>query len=961
MMRKRTVDFQTFLGELKQNSTDNQAVLNILSHIEIGAVDVETVTSTKIQQFLQLLPQEGYHFPFIRQNAVYYLLSHTTLRTARDPLTATEDFHKELQKYVRRDNVNSACDILNNQATLSSFKTFIEKVRELQTSFNTNQFLAATLPDRKNKKSQRNISDNGTQYLVRNVFTRIEDITEKTRPYSNCRLVAELLDILYHTTLQWASALMQYHAFANPNTDHELDTILKMNYFYKHYKSVNNDLNSEFQTFVTSEKRTLGAFMVSDADGDQQIGAEHIKDISFKVFNANLNDRDTAGLAFPILLTSLSVLNHMGVENIFFHPGLIFRLLSEESPLSASDIHHLDLVSQMCTHMTNDFFRTATSKSMKLRDLMTRIHTFTALGLNRETSRLYAQMALLQPSRTTPKQGGELWFEIRQQLLIMIYNTYVFFMCLWVYSPTFLFVHRRKMILEQQKSTLIGSRHELQFIWDNVTSNVQQDFNVLFSEDEFNVCTKGTTEAEKDYLYRDLITKWGDILFVLKPQLLIPDAQSPPLEDVTTADVIKRCAMINLSETSVPYESLLPLIHHPNFLDTFMNLVIVPEFLQILTIPYKQFMTIGSPRMLRLIHACRLLAPDQMALYNKLVSLYNLITFVSEIDAGVFRTVYSLTLEISAILENLCGEPVSPELDLLVELMAQSLSHNLETTVNPLLEEVMQNNSASIANYLEHTHLCYCFAHTTGQLSQDMSTVELSLQSKPIAKIPMTQFLELTKTLIAKDQRLTDNLQRIEERLQHINQRMKQIKEDFTQLNEYSKTHPLAMEIVKSIKKTTRVLKNLEQRLLAILEQAKKSNKLIVNSLKRVAKTCTALSNGNIQDHGIRYCIAEARGLLRTHQGMAAIPQSALEHIPSNAESKLRAFLRGFRQASVEHSPLQMSTLTDSQQQIPIPDVLTNRYQPSNQTNDLLNWYITSKDQAQTDILTSIYPEGRHA
>ncbi|AKI29784.1 tegument protein UL37 [Mandrillus leucophaeus cytomegalovirus] len=960
MMRKRTVDFQTLLNELKQNSTETQTVLNILSQIEIGALDVESVNATKIQQFLHLLPQEGYHFSFIRQNAVYYMLSHTTLRTARDPLGAAEDLHKELQKHARRDNVTSPCEILNNQATLSTLKTFLEKVQELQTSFNTNQFLAATLPDRKNKKAQRDISDNGTQYLVRNVFTQIETITEQTRPYSNCRLIAELLDILYHNTLQWASALMQYHAFANPAADHELDIMLKMHYFYKYYKSVNSDLNSEFQTFVTSEKRNLSAFMVSDADGDQQVGAEHIKDFSFKMFNANLNDRDTTGLAFPILLTSFSVLNHMGVENIFFHQGLIFRLLSDDSPLSASEMARLDLISQMCTHMANDFFRTATKKSMKLRDLMTRIRTFTALGLNRETSRIYAQMALLQPSRTTPKKGGEMWFEVRQQLIIMIYNTYVFFMCLWVYSPTFLFLHRRRMILEQQKSTLIGSRHELQFIWDNVTRNINQDFNVLFTEEEFNVCTKGTTESEKEYLYRDLINKWGDILFVLKPKLN-PDAQSPPLDDVTTADVIKRCAMINLSETSVPYESLLPLIHHPSFLDTFMNLVIVPEFSQILTIPYKQFMTIGSPRLLRLIHACRLLVPDQMTLYNKLVSLYNLITFVSEIDAGVFRTVYSLTLEISAILESLCGEPVSPELDLLVELMAQSLSHNLENTVNPLIEEVMQNNSASITRYLEHTHLCYCFAHTTGQLSADMMNVELSLGSKLIARIPMVQFLELTKTLIAKDQKLTDNLQRIEERLQQINQRMKQVKKDFSQLHDYSKNHPLAVEIVKSLKKTSRVLKNLEQRLLTILDQAKKSNKLIIHSLKRIEKTCMALSNRNLEEHGIRYCIAEARGVVRTHQGVAAIPPSALDQVPSNAESKLRGFLRAFREATVEHSPLQMSARTDSQQQIPIPDVLTNRYQPSNQTNDLLKWYITSKDQAQTDILTSIHPEARHA
>ncbi|AEV80411.1 tegument protein UL37 [Cercopithecine betaherpesvirus 5] len=958
MMRKRTVDFQWLLSELKRQSTETQAVLNILSQIEIGALNVETVNATKIQQFLQLLPREGYHFSFIQQNIVYYLLSHTTLQTASDPLTAAKNFYEEIKKHAERHAVTSQCEYLNNQTTLTHLETFLTKVQELQASFSTNQFLAATLPDQKNKKTPRDISDNGTQYLIRSVFTQIEEAVENVRPFSNCRFIAELLDMLYHSTLHWCSGLMQYHAFAEDG-DGDLDKILKMYYFYKYYQSVNNDLNSEFQTFITSDKRNLSAFILSDADGDQQIGAEHIKELSFKVFNANLNDRDTSGLAFPIIMTTLSVLNHMSVENIFYHPGLVFRLLSDESELSSSEHTRLDLVAQMCNHMSGEFFR-STTKPLKLRDLMSRIQKFTSIGLNRETSRAYAQMALLQPSRTTPKKGTEMWFEIRQQLLVIIYNTYVFFMCLWVYSPTFLFIHRRKMILEQQKSTLIGSRHELQFIWDNVTHNINHDFNVMFTEDEFNVCTKGATQLEKEYLYRDLLNKWGDILFVMKTKLK-PDAESPTLDNVTTADVIKRCAMINLSETDVPYESLLPLTHHPSFLDTFVNLVIVPEFSQILNIPYTQFLTVGSPRLLKLIHACRLLVPDQMTLYNKLVSLYNLTTFVPEIDVGVFRTVYSLTLEIAAILESLCGEPVSPELDLLVELMAQSLSHNLETTVNPLIEEVIQNNSASIAKYLDHTHLCYCFAQTTGQMSPDMATVEITLESKVIANIPMTQFLQLTKTLIEKDQKLTDNFSKIQDRLQQIRQRMKQVTEDVTQLSEYSKTHPLAVEVIKSLRKTTRTLKNLEERLLAILDQAQKSNRIIINSLKRIEKTCMALSTKNLQDHGMRYCIAEARGLLRTHQGISAIPPSAIDHLPSNAESKLRNFLKTFREAAVEHSELQMSAVTDRQQQITVPEVLTNRYAPSNQTNDILNWYITSKDQAQMNILSSIHPEARYA
>ncbi|AEV80907.1 tegument protein UL37 [Saimiriine betaherpesvirus 4] len=956
-MSRRLVDLNKITEELRTKNLDAQGALTTISKIEIAAIDVREITASKIRQFLQYIPNKGYHFNFIQKNVVYYLLSHATLSRNSDPLTLVADLVSELEKYVQRNSGNSPYEWLNNQKTLEQFKTFIAEILKIQESFSSNKFLKATLDD---KASKKDLSDNGTQYLIRNVLTQVTKTVTEIRALINCRLVAELVDYLYRTTTNWFRETLQYTTFRK-NNDQDLDTVLKMIYFYTYHRRANSFLETAFNEFTNEGRQRFKIFTISNLDGDQQTGAEYIRDTSFKMFNACLSDKDSSGLLFPIISTQLSVLNFMSIENLFFHPGLVYRLINGVIATRIGD--KLDVLSKFLTATTDRVFRsTVSTKSNGLKDITENISKLTELGLNYETSRLYIQMCL---TKQTPEKNDQITpylldqvKELSNQICLIVYNAYLFFLCLNVYSPTFLFNHRRRILLEQQKSLLVGSRTDLDSIWKNVVMNVNYYFPAWFTEDEFDVCTKGSTPIEKEYLYRDLINKWGDVLFTLKYRHSSEPAQiEQSTQTITITDIIERCAMVNLSD--VPYESLLPLSSHPNFAEKFVNLVIVPEFTQTLNIPYAQFKTVGAPRLMQIIQACRLLMPGQMTLYHKLVALYNLTNFVSKIDGGVFRTIYDLIVEITAILENLCQESLSLNVDLIAELMAESLSNNLRDDVNPIIDEVIRNSSSSMQQYVEHTRLCYAIAMTDGRLvtkENSPDTVLIILASKTILTMSLRNFVTAADHLVKQAKNLNDNLTLTQNRMKRIWRRVNQILDDMTCAGQCAQTHPIYGEMIKSLRKTLKTLKGIEHRLSQALEQSEKSNKLVTSSLSRIIKTCSVLGNNNIFEHGLSNCITEAVGTIKSHRTFSRLPISSYsEHLP-NAEELLHKFFQPYRNTSSTSQIIDMSSVTDVSNEFQYQDVFENRYSPLDNLDKLLNWYVNTKEQAQEDICASLRP-----
>ncbi|AKI20142.1 tegument protein UL37 [Human betaherpesvirus 5] len=969
MMARRTVDFKKLIEQLRARATDKAEALNTVSQLEIGAVDAQDVTASAVRAFVGALPSSGYHFGFVRQNVVFYLLSHATVQTARDPLYAAEQLHEQLDRFLRHQHDGGGDEdrlpFYHNGATLTAFQKLLQTLREIQTVITEQSggtAAAADLIASNNASTERRgkkggSSSGGQQPLVRRVITQLETAATEARPYVNCRAVAELLDLTYQRLIYWVCTLMPYVLFRR-DTDTELDTVLLMHFFYTHYRSVNGDLAVEFQNYVKNSVRHMSSFVSSDIDGDQKPGAEHMRDVSYKLFVGNLQARDASGLMFPIISTRISTVNlYLSPERMFFHPGLISRLLSEE----VSPRANLDAYARVCDRVLEDHLHTP-RRVQRLLDLTQMVTLLVELGFNHDTCAAYAQMALIQPA----SQKSSLFVsEIREKLIQIIYNFYTFFMCLYVYSPTFLFDHRRRLILEQHRSTLIGSKEELQHVWSNVTLNVNTHFAVQYTEEDFEAHTKGATEAEREYLYRDLHSKWGVHLFTLRPSRGAAGAASPlpPLDGVTRSDILRECALVNLNEGRVNYASLLAFSHHPEFPSIFAQLVVVTEFSEIFGIPQGLFQAVGSPRLFALIQLCRVLLPEQVTLYQNLVSIYNLTTFVKHIDAAVFKTVRDCVFDIATTLEHLSGVPVTPNVDLLAELMARSVAHNLYTTVNPLIEDVMRSSAGSLRNYLRHTRLCFGLARGRARLSEDGVTVYVEVQGQYGLRVPTTRFVEQLRELVRRDRLLAENLRGLNERLLSVRVRVRQISSDTEEVSRHAKGHRTVAQMSKALKKTASKIKVLETRVTLALEQAQRSNGAVVTAVQRALAVFDVLSRENLERRGAQLCLTEATSLLHRHRALAPMTWPAGTGVAAAAEAD-RA-LREFLEASWESAPqpprLRMTPDTDHEESTAgatsVPEVLGARYEPAHlAASDLLNWYIVPVSQAQQDILSSIDP-----
>ncbi|AAM00696.1 tegument protein UL37 [Panine betaherpesvirus 2] len=973
-MSKRTVDLKKLVDQLRHGAAGSQETLNILSRVEIGALDALEVNVGLLRAFVSALQNvSGYHFGFVRNHTVFYVLSHATLQAARQPLDAAQHLYDHLEKFVARDSgaaAGSELEVYDNTKTLDAFKKLIEAVRELFTIVESQHPFpasgAAGVSSEKRAKKDGSGGgpggDRGSQALVRQTLARLEELRRQVEPYLNCRAVAELVDMAYQHVTYWACTLMFYTAFRK-DTDTALDRVLLMYYFYTHYGPVNGDVAAEFQEYVRNA-RSLKAFLVSDVDADQQPGAEQIRDVSYRLFTGSLQQRDSTGLTFPVISTKPSVVSnhHLTPERLFFHPGLVTRLLSEEVSSTQASRQRLEPLQTVCARIIDRYFASQL-KVTKMQDLIDVAHDLVGLGFNYNTCSAYAQTALMQPANLRSPLFVD---ETKNQLIMIIYNAYMFFLCLYVYSPTFFFEHRRRQILEQNQSTLVGSREELHGIWETVLLNVRAYFPLRYTEEQFEAHTRGTTNAEREYLYRDLSIKWGTMLFVLRPRGGPGGGAGrttplPSLDGVTRNDIVRQCGMLRLSDGPVSYEPLLAFSSHQDFPQVFAQLVLVPQFSEIFGIPQGQFETVGSPRLMTLIQLCRILMPDQVTLYQNLVSIYNLTHFVRQVDASVFKTVRDCTLEIAVILSQLSGETVKPNIDLLVQLMLQSLSHNLATTVDPVIRDITRSSSGSLQNFIRHTRLCYCLALSRAHLSKDMQTVYLEIESRHL-HLPTARFLQQLKDLIRADKLLSDSMRHLSERLQVIRTRVKQVTQDTEEISRYSRGHPSTTEMGRSLKKMTTQLRQLETRVQNSLQGAQRSNGRVIASLERVLKTFEVLSTQNLERQGLTLCLTEAAGLVQEARSFQPFPVTGTAAGSGvDAEKTLRDFFEGPWEGAAEPRRLSMTTTTDSEQMPPFPDVMGDRYDPQNPIGDLLNWYIVSVDQAQRDIFSSIDPPAGHA
>lgn len=948
-MAKRIVDLSAILSELRARRERNSEVSDVLTRLEIGAIDLSDVTSAKIAQLVQCVPKTDRHFSFARTNSLYYVLSHATFaNVSADRLDVLRSALRHFKRYASdtaEDNA-SRTGPLSNAAITDTLESLIAELMIVKDWFVSSQDRDVVYNGSESKrKGDRN---NGIGPL-RVMLNRIETVTTLTRPLINCRAVAELVDELYHVALDWVESKFQYDDFISAS-DGPLDSILKMYQFHAHGTCKGSDAQSRFVQRIRDNRTLIESVTVPDLEGGQQIGSEFVRKLSYAISTERLSQYDSPRLAFPILSTSVSILDTMRVENVFFHPGLVYRLLNTPTH-SDADESRVKSVIDFCGRVSDRLFRQSgnVSDGTSLSMIADRTRELAMLGFNVETSRVYIRMSLTRSAATGPESKSDVVAELVQQLLMITYNAYMFFLCLKCYSPTFLFHHRRKLILDQQRSVLVGRHDDLKTIWDNAALNINRFFRVWFSEDEFVSQTNGLDKDAKAYLYRDLLNKWGDVLFGSPPS---GDSESKHanVPQLTIKDITETCINFRADPEGTSYELLVSMSRHPEFQERFLNLVIVPQFQEIMESSHTVFKNTGHHTLARLIHICRLLVPGEHDLYHTIVSLYNLMFYTTEITGGVFKHIHSLAHSVARLLETAAHERFALKTNLLSEMLVESLIHTVRETVAPVTEDLMTHYTESMMAYVAHARRCYAVSLTECRFQVKTATITLRFDGREVGNISLRSFVTGCRSLVRRHDTFHEKLETIRTSLDRLGAHLRHISTEAGAFDEYASTHPTVKKCQRFLNRVTKTVKGMETSFTETMATSERATKIIVAAADRFLRVIDVLDANRLKIGGPADCIAEAVGLINS-SGNAPRPVS---HDGVLTAEDVMGHVRDlFPTIAGDEQPVekQMSSEVDTFiNRLEYKNLFEYRLAPLRDARVLRGWYVASTSRAEKDL-----------
>ncbi|AAK57095.1 T47 [Tupaiid betaherpesvirus 1] len=981
----RVLEFDRLVEELRLRSSNHQSTLDLLARLEIGAVRMSPASAAKIRQFLQYLPRTGHHFTFIHRYTAYYLLSHATLKSAdRSRLEAGRDLVRELRKHAERPvpkpplwppaqqpetpGTPEVEVTLTDEAVLTTAETFLEALERLRRTFGEVKALRdtwpataadegsaagsappttpRTQPTKTSKKSKStppppppsDLRDNGVIGLRRQVLAQLDHANEEVRMLLNCRSVAEILHELCQLALAWFHNTLQYEHYAAAE-DTLLDRLLHMIFFYTHFKGCNGHLPEAFADLLRDHPNACQAFCVPDLDAHQQPGAEYVRDASYKIFSGRLSGSDDARFVFPLVSPRPDVLRHLTVTRLFLHPGLVYRLLNPTATDLREHRADLQLALDFCERVSDTLFISSSSgskpKRATLRSLTERVAELVTLGLSAPSSAQYAQLAIMRSWALPPAAAAgvaptdELAAELAQQLILIIYNSYMFYTCLESFNPTFLFQNKKRLLLEQQRAVLVGPHEHLRLIWQNVLLNLNRFFHVWFSEEEFRVQCYGLSAAERQYLYRDLNNKWGDLLF--SPPVAttttsdapgaVPDAGAAAPADLQPADILQSCVAVREATAAATegrrvaaYDTLSPMTVHPDFPEIFADAVALPEFQAVLQMSSAVFRETGHARLLELIYACQVLLPRQPLLYHQLVALYNLLYFVRDLDLGTFKTIHQLAVSTYTILSSLARQPPSRSVPLLCDLTKQSLLLNVRRTMNPVLDDLLRHHARTIQAYVEQTRSCHAVAACEAYVQYAPPRVALFVRGRAVGALSLGEFLDACQAFVDSTGGLHDRLELLHGNLEQMRRRTQHLIEDLHAIHEYADDRGVFRDIRNASRQLLQRVATVEARFAATVQAARRSNEIVLSSLRRILATFQSLDTPQLSAQGVAECLAEAKKFVHASVALTRPeppgPDADLREIRQTLK---RLFLRGEGATTEQTAPFKhMSAEVDT-------------------------------------------------
>nr|AAB19783.1 RF1 [Human betaherpesvirus 6A] len=331
-----------------------------------------------------------------------------------------------------------------------------------------------------------------------------------------------------------------------------------MDYCFTYYPSSNRHLIDLFEKTLDNQTFTnLDKFFDTSGNSPELL---YQKTFSLKIFSKNLTAQDNGLYIYPLLKTDLSILDFLGTENILFHRGLIYHILHQKT-IPQERENDLNKINQFFATVIQQVIETKSScLPASLSQLLDTIFHFNRIGLNMETCRTYIE--ILSNHMATPDTQPIInTFTIN--LTHIVFTAHVFFICMENFSPTFIFYNRKKLILEQQRAILIIERNDYSTLWKQISDHIDCLFNVSLSESFFKEYTKGGNEDQKQFLYKNLFEKWGNVFFPFTYS--VSTSNNSTAHHITTLELRDICKEVYQSDSPDAYESLLPYSTHPSF------------------------------------------------------------------------------------------------------------------------------------------------------------------------------------------------------------------------------------------------------------------------------------------------------------------------------------------------------------------------------------------------------------
>nr|WRQ19885.1 MAG: protein m47 [Herpesviridae sp.] len=951
-MTKRWINLDTVIDELRSNSPHNENnVLGTLAKLEIASVYLHDITAPKIRQLMRYIPDHKthHHLEFIHKHTVYYLLNHTTFGSTDDGrFFKVITFLDELQKYVDRTNVSATTVALNDNTLLNNVRTFVNEILSFK---HLKRFTVL-------EHSTKTIADKRREFIpsVERSLINVKDVI-------NCRIIAELIEELYSSVFIWFNNTFLYEFIRNER-DGFLETLLKISYIYRYHTHI-EDLNRTFSELATRHENEISQYFLTDLTEIQRIGSEYVRELSFALFTKSLLSEDHASLSFPLLSGKLYIWNVISVENSFFHPGLIYYILtyneaeyvSTPADRRATVIETLRRFNDFCIALVDELFtptpETAKIHKASLTDILNLTQRLFCLGLNATTTKTYIKMICSNTRHLDDKLTiHEDLSTAEDYIILILLNAHVFFTCLSHYNPTFIFHRRLKIILEQQRSILIGQKSHLETTWHNVVSNINRYFYVWYDETDFISATSDLTDLEKDDIYRDIINKWGDLLFTLTTNHVISFA-SVQSTTVKTDDLIEACVAAEKSRDYHSYQSLIPFSTHPEFTILFVRHFVIPEFSKTLKNDYLALREHNI--LLRLTSACRTLMARQTHLCRFLISFYTFNTYLSEPDIGVLKIVYKLTHDILAQLSNISGDNISVPAKFLDDLARRSFKHTLDTSIANTAETMFRSHQLVINGYLEHTRRCHAISCCQCILTFDPHRVHFTIKKQILLSMPMPSFVTSCKAIVEKDTEFDITFNVMQKELQRLLLRAKDVLNEITTLKDSPHIRFDIKHLTKVFKKIGTQISELDTLLSSTVNRCKNSNRAIVSGFQKVIDVVDVLRTSNLH-LSIKNCVIDATGLVASSQ----TPNDSLPNAFDGNDRDIIDLLKDtFEQQNgpdrVTKTRIPMSATHDEDHISAYLDIFENRYAVSEDTSQIDNWYVSSKPQTESDIATPLY------